>query len=453
MGKEKLLSRNTKPAVEIAESDRPPAGRIGYRWRIVAANYAVISLNYVDRTAIAVVAPLIIADLGLSKSAFGWVLTAFFLGYIPSCFYGGYWADRHGPRKVMAAAVTAWSVFVGLTAAGFNLVTLFIVRILFGAGEGPQTSVTTKTLSNWFPQRKMSTAVGITLSAQPIGGAIGAPLTVAVVAIFDGSWRAPFIVFGIIGLAFAAGWWAVVRDTPQQHRMVSLAEVQQMHEDEREQQEAHGVSDGSTLSPKTYIKKPIVLVTVLAYFGATWLFYTFLNWFPLFLSEAHGLDLAGAAFGAALPWIAGTIGMVLSGIITDAYAHRRGKDLFTARKRIFVLAVTIAAILVCFVGTAKTTFAAAGLMAIVLFMLYIALALPHSIIASVVPKQVYGGVSGFSVAFTNLAGLFSPLVIGYLLDGTDSWATVFALGAAIAFIPAAVLFLFRSAHGSQQPAA
>lgn len=424
---------------------RPPDKRIAYRWKVMATNYSVLTLNYVDRTALAIVAPLMIADLGLSTSTFGWVLTAFFVGYIPTCFYGGYWADRHGPRKVMAGAIFVWSLFTAMTAIGFNLISMIVIRFLFGFGEGPQTAASTKTMSNWFPQRRLSTAVGMTLSAQPIGGAIGAPLTVAVVAIFGNSWRAPFILFGVLGVVFLIGWWAVVRDSPLVHPKVGPVEAEEMAEDERIQAAAHGISDpGARARVWPYMCQPLVMVTVFAYFGAIWLFYTFLNWFPLFLTQVHGLNLKEMAFGSSVPWIAGTVGMAISGVVTDHVAKRMNGRLFEARKRVFVVSILIVSVLISLVSFAGTPILAVGLMAGVLLVLYVALALPHSIVASAVPKQVYGSASGIAVAFGNLGGAFSPVVIGYILEGTNnSWGIVFGLGAVVAVLPALILAWFK----------
>src|SRR4051812_12796449 len=94
----------------------------------------------------------------------------FFFGYAPFCFIGGWLADKYGPRVVMGGgAVAGWSLFTALTATGAGYVSFLVIRFLFGFGEGPQGSVTVKTMRNWFPQRQMGTAVGISQGCTPLG--------------------------------------------------------------------------------------------------------------------------------------------------------------------------------------------------------------------------------------------------------------------------------------------
>src|SRR5574340_355312 len=95
---------------EVRQSTtRPTTARVPRRWRVLGANFSVLTLNYADRSAIAVAGPPMVADLGLSKSTFVWILSAFFVGYVPALYFGGCAADRFGPRKVMAGAIAGWS--------------------------------------------------------------------------------------------------------------------------------------------------------------------------------------------------------------------------------------------------------------------------------------------------------------------------------------------------------
>ncbi|MBK1787294.1 MFS transporter [Prauserella cavernicola] len=419
--------------------------RLPRRWYVVGANFSVLTLNYADRSAIAVAGPLMVADLGLSTSTFGWILSAFFLGYVPGVYLGGWAADRFGPRSVMAWAITGWSFFTALTAAGFNAIFLMAVRFLFGIAEGPQAPSTTKSLSNWFPRRNLATGIGFTYAAQPLGGAIGGPVTVAIIAAFDGSWRAPFIAFGLMGVLFLIGWWVVVRDTPGKDPRALPSEVEEMRRDEAEQraaEESAGVVGKENV--RKHLLNPQVLTVMFGLFGVIWLLYTFLNWFPLYVTQQHGVDLGGLAVATAVPWFCGALGMASSGLLADWVAKRTGGRIFLARKWTFIVTVLIVGVLLMLVGITTTATAAVVLMAAVLFVLYIPLGLPQSLIASLVPKSVFGSVFGFVLGTGNLAGIFSPVVIGYIVDGTGNWMLVFGIGAAIAVVPALVLAMQRT---------
>src|ERR1700730_3851920 len=191
-------------------------GRYRHRWAVLAAVFSANSLTNMDRFALALAAPLIIAEFGFSPSTWGWIVSSFFWGYAPFQFIGGWASDKYGPRRVLASAMAIWSVFTAMTAAGFSFLSFAVIRVVFGAAEGPVAPLTAKAVFSWFPERKLSTAIGTATSASPLGGAIGAPIIIGLIAAF-GSWRAPFIVLGSAGLLFAIGCWVTVRDHPSQH--------------------------------------------------------------------------------------------------------------------------------------------------------------------------------------------------------------------------------------------
>ncbi|MBF8191050.1 MFS transporter [Nonomuraea sp. K274] len=413
---------------------------------MLSMNFLVLGLNYADRAAIGVAAPVIIAEYGFSMTTWGWISAVFFVGYAPFCFVGGYTSDRFGPRKVMAWAIAWWSLFTALTAAGFSAVSFMIIRFLFGFGEGPQASVTAKTMSNWFPQRQLGTALGLSQASTPLGGAVGTPIVVALMAAFDGNWRAPFIVLGGVGVFFAVGWWVVVRDKPSAHPRVGQAEAEEMAADEREQDTTRlgngaGEDDAPLLS---YLRRPLVLTTALSYLGYSWVLYTFLTWFPVFLTEAHGVKLEELAVAGALPWVAGFFGLALGGVFTDTLGRRLG--LFAARKWTIVIGLIVVALAFTPVGVVDSTGAAVALMGAVVFVLYIVGAQFFALIGPAIPKARFGSVSGFVHFIANLSGIFAPVVVGFLVEDTKSWVLAFGVSALIAGVPAVLLALFGRAE-------
>ncbi len=82
----------------------------------------------------------------------------------------------------MGLAIAWWSLFTIATAAGVSFLSFMIIRFLFGFGEGPQGSVTAKTMANWFPQRELGGALGVAGAATALGGAIGTPFVVWLIA-------------------------------------------------------------------------------------------------------------------------------------------------------------------------------------------------------------------------------------------------------------------------------
>jgi MFS family permease len=101
----------------------------------VVLTFLLSLLLYIDRACISAATDSIRPALGFSEKQMGWVMSAFALGYALFQTPGGLLADRLGPRVVLAAVVSFWSLFTGLTAAAWSYVSMLVVRFLFGAGE------------------------------------------------------------------------------------------------------------------------------------------------------------------------------------------------------------------------------------------------------------------------------------------------------------------------------
>lgn len=93
-------------------------------WLIVFLLFIVYMLNYMDRSALSITAPLIEKELGFNAAEMGMIFSAFFIGYALFNFIGGWASDKVGPKTVFLIAALLWSVFCGLT----GLVTGFIVQ-------------------------------------------------------------------------------------------------------------------------------------------------------------------------------------------------------------------------------------------------------------------------------------------------------------------------------------
>lgn len=438
----------TGPMTTAIETGKEQSTRT--RFGVLAANFLVLGLNYADRAAIGVAAPLIIADLGLSKAAFGWILAVFAFTYSPFGFIGGWLADRYGPRNVMGWAVVAWSVFTGLTAAGVGFVSMVVIRLLFGVGEGPQATVTAKLMHNWFPRRELGKSVGIANAATPLGGAVATPIVVALMNATHGNWRVPFVVLGVLGLLVAVGWFAVVRDTPELHRRVSRRELATIREDA-----AHADDTGNAAQETTglwqYLLRPAVWATAVAYFGYAWILWTFLSWFPTYLVKARGIDLDALAVAGAIPWVGGCIGLAAGGIFTDWLTRRTGNSA-GSRRWCVVVCLTATALLYGLIGTVSSTVGAVSLMTIVVFLLYVTGAQYWIIVGAAVPRARYGTVSGAVQMFATTASIFAPLITGYLVDSSVGWTGTFTLACVIALIGAGLLAAFGGARRNREPA-
>lgn len=194
------------------------------RWNIVFFLSLGGAINYMDRSAFAIAAPMFASDLKLTPGELGIIFSSFSIGYALFNFVGGYASDRYGPRTVFTVSMAFWSLFCGLIGAASGFISMLVIRVLFGAGEGPFASTLNKMVNNWFPRREVASAIGIATAGNPLGGAIAGPIMGSLV-LFIG-WRLAFVAIAVLGFVWMIGWLKIARDKPEQHPTISQSELQ-----------------------------------------------------------------------------------------------------------------------------------------------------------------------------------------------------------------------------------
>ena len=402
------------------------------RWQLVALLFMAGVINYLDRAALSVAAPLITQELGLDPAQLGVVFSSFFFGYALFCFVGGYAADRYGPRLVIIVAMTLWSVFCGLTAAATSVAALVVLRVIFGMGEGPFNTTMAKFIGNWFPKSEQASAIGIANSGTPLGGAIAGPI-VGFIALSYG-WRISFIAIAAIGLLWVLFWALSSSDSPERHHRVGDAERAEI----RRGQAAE--ADQAQLPLTHYLRQPAILATALAFFGYAYILYFFLSWFPSYLTMAMHLSIQKMAIVSVIPWALGFVGLASGGFVCDALGRRLG-DQVAARKLVMVVCLLVAAVTVALAGIASSLEAVITLIAIAVFFMYLSGSTYWAIILGLVESGRVGGVAGFVHLIANTAGIVAPIVTGVLVEKTGSFASAFVLAGGLAIVGALLVAL------------
>ncbi|MCY7350419.1 MAG: MFS transporter, partial [Cytophagaceae bacterium] len=169
------------------------------RYRVLGFLVLLSIITYLDRVCISLLGKSIKADLGLSNEQFGWVLGSFSLAYALFEVPTGALGDRLGPRRVLTRIVIWWSGFTALTGTAFNLVSLMVVRFLFGIGEAGAYPNASIVIARWFPAHETARAQAFIWAAGRLGGAIAPPIVLGVSAV--AGWRVSFFVIAFIGVA------------------------------------------------------------------------------------------------------------------------------------------------------------------------------------------------------------------------------------------------------------
>ncbi|MCY1049117.1 MFS transporter, partial [Mammaliicoccus sciuri] len=239
-------------------------GKIGRNGKIILIFLFLAGvINYLDRSALSVAAPFIQEDLKLTPGQMGIIFSSFSIGYAIFNFVGGVASDKFGAKITLFVAMIVWSLFSGAIVLVVGFVSLFIVRILFGMGEGPLSATINKMVNNWYPPSKRATAVGLANSGTPLGGAISGPI-VGYIALHLG-WRVSFVAIMVIGLIWAISWWFFAKEKPD-------------YIEETKIDEKADIAPVTTFKLGYYLKNPTVLFTAFAFFAYNYILFFFLTW-------------------------------------------------------------------------------------------------------------------------------------------------------------------------------
>jgi sugar phosphate permease len=290
--------------------DLAPPRRTWVRFRVLLFLCSLALLLYIDRVCIGQAATAICEDLKFDKIHMSWVNNAFILAYCIFEVHTGHWGDRFGSRGIITRIVIWWSAFTALTGLAFGLAPLMITRFLFGAGEAGAFPNVARVVTQWFPAAERGFARGAISTTSLVGGALAAPVAQYLIKLVG--WRGMFMVFGVVGVIWAAGFYAWFRDDPWQHWATSDAEREHIGPPPKPADEHHeAIPWGVVLSsPNMWLLGTIQMVS------AT-LFYMLFQWYPTYLKEARGLSDDVAAWFTFIVIFGGAFGCLTGGLISD----------------------------------------------------------------------------------------------------------------------------------------
>jgi len=308
--------------------------RSNLRWFLIFWLFVLSAVSFLDRVNISVAASAIASEYHLTDIQLGWVFSAFLWGYALFQTFGGWLADRLGPRLVLTTAVVWWGIFTALTAAVSPALTgavfFFVaVRFLLGTGEAIIYPASNQFVSKWVPTQERGFANGL-IFAGVGAGAGSAPAIVTYIMVHYG-WRWSFWLSALLGLLVGIVWFMTARDTPEQHPRVSPAELQLIHSGLTSSATAPhrgGTAAASASRDLPWVvilrSKDVWLVT-LSYFSFGYVAWIFFSWFHRYLFNVRHLNLQSSAFYSTLPPLAMVACSLLGGVVNDKLTKAFGK--------------------------------------------------------------------------------------------------------------------------------
>ena len=295
------------------------------RWALIFWIFVVSAIAYLDRVNISIAGHFIQLELGLNNIQFGWVFSAFVLGYALFQAPAGRLADRIGPRKSLALATLWWGIFSVLTAAvskdiAYALAFLIATRFVLGVGEAIMYPSSNRFVARWIPTQERGNANGIIFAGVGAGAGLAPPLITWVMIHFG--WRVSFLISALIGLAGGLIWYLVARDEPDDHPWVNEEEAAHIRAGIPSRDGAlanQGLSWGAIFSDRN------VLLLTFSYASFGYTVYIFFTWFFIYLNQVRGLDLKSSALYSILPFLSMAAGSTAGGWVSDRLSRRFGK--------------------------------------------------------------------------------------------------------------------------------
>lgn len=404
------------PAIADAATQKPT--RI--RYFILALLLTATILNYVDRTNLGIAAPFLSKELGLDKVQMGQIFAAFGLAYAFALVPGGIIADLLGSRIAYAFALVTWSLATltqGL-ATGFNM--LFGSRLAVGALECPAFPSNARAVTFWFPTKERGFATSVYITGQYIGTPIFAGLLLWMAN--DFGWRSVFFTTGFAGILLGLFWYALYRD-PLDHPAANAAEIEEI----RAGGGLVGSKKGETFEWRKAVSllgyRPVLAICLGKYCNNTILVF-FTTWFMTYLVEARHMTMIKVGFFQALPFLGATAGILLAGFFSDFFI-RRGCSMSSARKAPLIIGTLLASSII-FVNFVESDAVVIAILTVSFFAQGVASS-SWAAVSEIAPRQYIGLTSGITSLAADLAGISTPIIIGYILHATGSfyWALNF----------------------------
>jgi len=372
--------------------------------KILLVSWLTYASFYLIRVNLSVAIPGIMDQFGLTKTALGGVLSAFFLLYAIGQFLNGQLADNLGAKKLVAIGL-AVSIIINFIVPSFGGL-IPLLTILWGINGFFQAmgwSPNVKIVSSWFKKNYKGRAAGILGTSYIVGGALSW-LLAGYLAKF--SWRYVFIIPALLSLVVLVLWTKKAKENPE------------------------GKKEKANLKEtiKTVLADKKVWLAGMGLFGLNIVRYGFLSWAPTYFFEVQGANITTATYKALVFPLAGALGALSTGWLCDKIfkAKRTSVGLMSS----LVLAVS----LIAFSATESWQFGLV-LLALIGFTTFG----PHSLLVSQLPmvlgnRKNTASITGFIDGMGYIGAALTGVITGLLVDRlTWSYAFYFwVLGAILA---------------------
>jgi ACS family hexuronate transporter-like MFS transporter len=404
-----------------------PSGKSAVRWLIIGMIAVATVINYIDRNALAVMWPTISEEIGASKEDYALLVSTFMVAYAVGQFGFGRLFDKVGVRFGFALSILGWSISIALHAVAGRVAHFAVFRAMLGITEAGAWPGAVKANAEWFPARERAFAQGIFNAGASVGAIVSAPL-IAVLYLTLG-WKGTFVLIGALGFIWILPWLVIHRAGPDRHPWVSAAERALI----LDAPAAHG--------PDTAVGPPYVPTlrqllshreswgVILARFFLDPIWWLFVSWLPIYLSETFGFDIKQIGLFAWVPFVGAMIGSLFGGWLSGRLIQA-GVPVGRARKWVITLGGAVMAPCLIVAPQATDPTVAVLIIAGVLFGFQVAIGNIQTLPGDLFHGRSVGSLAGVS----GMAAVVGTLITTWLVPVMTkiSYGPIFLLVAALA---------------------
>ena len=293
-------------------------------WRLLPFLFLLYIVAFLDRINVGFTALEMQKQLGLNDRVYGLAAGLFFAGYFFFQLPSNLVLARVGARRWIAVIMVAWGVISCSMALVTSAREFYILRFLLGVAEAGFFPGMILYLRNWFPRGARARAVAGFMTANPLAGVIGGPLSGALLGLHQfgiAGWQWLFVLEGLPAVVLALVVFSRLKDHPQEATWLPSEEklwLVATLEQERKQQARITGSDAWA----AFLSWRIWLLTVV-FFGLTTSGYGIVLWMPNFIHSLSAASNLGIGVISVIPYVATAIAMVLVGMHSDHTGERR----------------------------------------------------------------------------------------------------------------------------------
>lgn len=393
-------------------------------WAVAIAATFTMTVSQLDRTTLAVLAPTVTKELGITETSYGWLASAFSLAYLVATPLAGWWIDRAGARRGLVWSVLIWSSIAALHSLALGFGTLFILRIALGMAESPSYPGSAQTVARVIPARESARAFGMLFTGSSIGIMVAAPLASYLFSV--AGWRVAFLGSATVGLAWIPLWIGLTRRRAVRARLDAIHVAPTATAD---------AAPSEKLPWHKFLRQPNMLRVILAVFAAAPITGFASAWGAKYLDRTFAVKQADVGHFLWLPMVGFDLGAIVFGDLSSRQQRASGAP----PRLLFGISALLGSCLVM-LPLATSPWMAIGILAVAMSGAGGLYTLASSDVLSRVPRERVAFASSMLAASQSFILIIANPLIGMAVTHFESYSQA-AIALAAWVIPGSVVWI------------